>query len=140
MITTLTIYIRAYFIYAVITLPALVFPLMYLLSLGYAFIFGWFAWLLFSLIHLVTGTFSPAHQYRLLILSIAVPVAVAFAFQMIEMFDAYDNVWQSGVFLLFPLAATIAGWVSLGISEKQSQAVQQVEINPSTESKVYENE
>lgn len=140
MITTLTIYIRAFFIYAVITLPALVLPLIYLLSLGYAFIFGWFAWLLFSFIHLIAGTVKASHQYHLLILSIAVPVAVAFAFQMIEVFDAYNNVWQSGVFLLFPLAATIAGWVSLGISEKQSQAVQQVDINPLTESKVYEDE
>lgn len=140
MITTLTIYIRAFFIYAIITLPSLVLPLMYLLSLGYAFIFGWFAWLLFSWIHLVAVTVKAAHQYRLLILSIAVPVAVAFAFQMIEVFNAYDNVWQSGVFLLFPLAATIAGWVSLGISDKQSQAAQLVDINPLTESKVYENE
>jgi hypothetical protein len=140
MITAFTIYIRALGIYALITLPALGLPPMYILSLIYAFVFGWFAWFLFSLLSLAVVNSTLIHHYRLLLLSIAVPVSVAFAFQMIEVFDAFDNVWQSGGFLIFPLAATISGWLSLGISEKKFQVVKPEEEQLLMENPVYENE
>ncbi|MBL7748286.1 MAG: hypothetical protein JNM19_12695, partial [Chitinophagaceae bacterium] len=117
--TNFVIYIRAVGLYALITLPALFLPLLYVLSLFYAFFFGWFAWALFSLLSWCTVSITAIHHYRMLLLTFAVPASVAFAFQMIEVFDAWDNVWQSGGFLLFPLAATLAGWVSLFISEKK---------------------
>ena len=103
-------------------------------------LFGWFAWLVFSLLSLAVVNSTRIHQNRILLLSIAVPVSVAFAFQMIETFDAFDNVWNSGGFLSFPLAATIAGWISLAISEKKFQVSQEEELIIETKQEVYENE
>lgn len=113
------IYLRAVGIYALITIPALGMPIMYLISMIYVFFYGWFAWVVFATLYLVTDFFNPGFRSKMGILSIGVVVAVAIAFQMLEVLAAEKNIWNSGPFLLFPLAAVISGWVSLSASTER---------------------
>ena len=119
MATSFNIYIRAVGIYALITLPALVLPVMYFISMVYVVFYGWFAWALFTFIYFITVFCNPQFFTKMSILSIAVVVAVAFAFQMLEVLGVEKNIWQSGGCLLFPLAAVFSGWISLAVSRKK---------------------
>ncbi len=117
--TPFIIYIWSVGIYCLLTLPAIFFPIMYMISVFYVLIFGWFAWALFTIIYLMVEKADTGYVSKMLLHFIAVPVSVAFAFQMIEVFDAEKNVWHSGGYLLFPLAATISGWISLFTAKKK---------------------
>lgn len=116
MATSFIIFIRAIGLYALFTIPVIFSPIIYIISMLYVITFGWFACALFLFISLVTINTTSSHHIRMVILSLAVPLSVAFAFQMIEVFGSENNVWHSGGFLLFPVAATISGWVSLMLS------------------------
>ena len=122
MLTPFIIFARAVGIYALITLPVLLSPIIYFFSIFYVLVYGWFAWALFTVISLAGQQATRAHHTRMLIMAIAIPVSVAFAFQMIEVFKSWENVWQSGGFLAFPAAATICGWISLFWTEKKIRA------------------
>jgi len=117
--TAFIIYIRAVGLYVGLTFPAMVLPIIYVISLLYVVIYGWFAWALFTVLYLIIEKLATSAIARLSLLALAVPVAVIFAFQMIEVFKSEKNIWQSGPFLLFPLAGTICGWISLSISAKK---------------------
>ena len=117
--TPFIIYIKAVGIYALITIPALGMPIMYFISMIYVLFYGWFAWAVFTIIYLVTVFCNPGFLSKMIILSIGVVVAVAFAFQMLEVLKVENNIWNSGAFLLFPLAAVISGWVSLTASTER---------------------
>lgn len=117
--TPFIIYIKAVGIYALITIPALGMPIMYFISMVYVLFYGWFAWAVFTIIYFVTVFCNPGFLSKMLILSIGVVVAVAIAFQMLEVLKVENNIWNSGPFLLFPLAAVISGWVSLLASTKR---------------------
>lgn len=117
--TPFTIYIWSVGVYCLLTLPAMLLPIMYMISIFYVLIFGWFAWALFTIIYWIVNKTATIYAEKMLLLSIAVPVSVAFAFQMIEVFKAWENVWNSGILLLFPLAATVSGWISLFTARKQ---------------------
>ncbi len=117
--TPFIIYIWSVGLYCLLTLPAIFLPIMYMISIFYVLTFGWFAWALFSIIYVIVDKTVIASITRMLLLFIAVPVSVAFAFQMIEVFDAERNIWNSGSFLLFPLAATVSGWISLFAAAKR---------------------
>ena len=121
--TPFIIYIRAVGIYALLTIPALCLPVMYIISMMYVLFYGWFAWAVFTFIYLVTVFCNPAYHVKMGILVIAVVVAVLFAFQMLEVLGVEENIWHSGAFLLFPLAAVISGWVSLHISRQSVKNV-----------------
>ena len=116
MSTAVIIYFRAYGIYALISLPAILMPLIYIISLFYAFVYGLFACITFCLLYVITMRATTNYYLRMLWLTLAVPACVAFAFHMIEVSRSENNVWNSGIFLLFPAAATVAGWISLGVS------------------------
>lgn len=121
--TPFIIFIAAVGLYAALTLPALVWPPLYLMSLFYVVCYGWFAWAVFTICSLLTERIR-LYYLRMGLLTLAVPLSVAFAFQMIEAFNGWDDVWHSGEFLLFPLAATIAGWLSLAIyAERYEKAL-----------------
>jgi len=38
---------------------------------------------------------------------------------MLEVLTVQKDIWNSGLFLLFPLAAVISGWISLSASTKR---------------------
>jgi hypothetical protein len=52
--TPFIIYARAVGIYCLLTLPAITLPIMYLVSVTYVLIYGWFAWALFTIIYFIT--------------------------------------------------------------------------------------
>ena len=116
--TPFIIYIRAVGIYALLTIPALFFPIMYIMSMIYVLFYGWFAWAVFTFIYLVTVFCNPGYHVKMGILTVAVVIAVLFAFQMLEVLGAEHNIWHSGAFLLFPVAAIFSGWISLDISRE----------------------
>lgn len=111
--TPFLIYIKAVGIYALLTLPALFEPLMYLISMIYVLFYGWFAWFVFTLIYVVTVFCNPDFRTKMIVLFIGVVVAVAFAFQMLEILGVEKDIWHSGGFLLFPMTAVFSGWISL---------------------------
>ena len=121
--TPFIIYIRAVGIYALLTIPALCLPVMYIISMMYVLFYGWFAWAIFTSIYLVTVFCNPSYLTKMGILTIAVVIAVLFAFQMLEVLGVEENIWHSGEFLLFPLAAVVSGWVSLHISRQSVKNV-----------------
>jgi hypothetical protein len=117
--TAFTIYIRAVGIYALLTLPLLSFAIMYIISLGYVLTFGWFAWLLFTLIYVITDKFQLGYVIKFMLLFfIGVTGSIAFAFNMIGVLGIESDVWHSG-FLFFPFIAVVSGWISLFISRKK---------------------
>jgi hypothetical protein len=130
--TSLSILLKAYVLYLVFTLPALFMPAIYLISAAYALFFCWFAYFLFAIAYYFLSNYRIHYTTRIIGLLLAVVIGVAFAFQMMEVFGVWENVWQSGSFLLFPLAAVLAGWTSIFLTSKRIVGYQ-------TES-VYTNE
>lgn len=119
MATSLIIFIRAIGLYAAITLPVITCPPIYLLSILYVITYGWFACALFTFCTVITVNVTTSYLLRMVVLVAAVPLSVAFAFQMIQVFGSERNIWHSGAFLLFPVAATISGWISLLIAAER---------------------
>ncbi|MBN9297196.1 MAG: hypothetical protein J0I41_09295 [Filimonas sp.] len=115
---TLVIFIRAVGIYLALTLPAMAIPPMYLLSALYACLYGWIAWLLFTLVYIGLKQCTFSARRVLYVLAFAIFLGVLLAFQLMEVFKTQSNIWQSGIFLLFPSAAVVAGWISLYISRE----------------------
>ena len=109
------VFLRALGIYLLITLPALGMPIMYMLSAGYALSFGWIAGALFLLLFYSIQKLATGIITKNVLLYTAVAIAVLVAFQMMEVLGVEDHIWQSGVFLLFPAAAVISGWISLAV-------------------------
>ena len=89
----------------------------------YVLFYGWFAWAVFTFIYLVTVFCNPTYYVKMGILVVAVVVAVLFAFQMLEILKVEENIWHSGAFLLFPLAAIVSGWLSLNTSRERIKNV-----------------
>ncbi len=110
------VFIRALAFYALITIPAIGWPIAYLLSLAFVVTFGWFAWLAFTCIYFLIRNSKLSYSGKQVFLYPGVIASVAFAFQMINVMDAEFDVWHLDLFLLFPMAACIAGWISLTIS------------------------
>lgn len=128
--TPFIIYMWSVGIYCLLTLPAMFLPIMYMISIFYVLTFGWFAWALFSIIYVIVDKVVGGNITKMFLLFIAIPVAVAFAFQMIEVFDAERNIWNSGSFLLFPLAATVSGWISLFAAAKRIRYSAEEHLQP----------
>jgi len=121
--TPFIIYVRAVGIYCLLTIPALVVPIMYLISITYVLFYGWLAWAVFTFLYFITVVCIPNFLARMFILFLGVVGAVALSFQMIEVLKAEDNVWHSGSFLLFPLAAVTSGWISVYVAREKIKAV-----------------
>lgn len=121
MIDSFIIYLRAFGWYAFLTIPALIFPPLYIISLAMAALFGLFALGLFSLVYVFAKKHISDAKRFWAVLVIAVPCCVLFAFQMIELFGAWENIWESGALLIFPLFAMASGWISVAISENKSR-------------------
>ena len=99
--------------YAIITLPVIAVPIMYSYSLQLAVGFGIIAWLVYTIIFLLIKSSRFNLDLKWLILILAVPIGVAFAYSLIGVFGVWKNVWNAGWLMLFPLAAVVAGWIGL---------------------------
>jgi len=114
--TAFIIYCKAVGLYALLTLPALLLPYIYIISLAYVLFYGWFAWALFTGLYLIIDRLLFDYGIKVMLLFISVIVSVAFAFQMLEVLHVEDNVWHAGEFILFPFVAVIGGWISICLS------------------------
>ena len=113
----LEIYIKALGIYAFITIPALKSTALYFPSLFCAVVFGSAAWLFFSIVMGIVQYTNGNSLVKWIMLIISVPVGVAIGHTLIELFGLKAHVWRLNKNLLFPLAAVIAGWISLWINK-----------------------
>jgi hypothetical protein len=111
------LFARAIGIYLLMTIPALAaLPVLYEMSAVYAVSFGWIAGVLFLLLFYLVQKIKSGILAKKIFLYASVAISVAVAFQMMEITGAQHRIWQSGVFLLFPATAVIAGWISTAIS------------------------
>lgn len=124
--TPFVIYCRALGWYALLTLPAISIPAMYMISLMYVLMYGWFAWFVFTLLYIVIDNLPLDYLLKLSALFAAVVISVAFAFQMLGVFEWGENVWNSG-FLIFPFAAVVAGCISVYMSRVKVRSSCKVE-------------
>jgi hypothetical protein len=115
--TPFLIYCRAVGLYALLTLPALVVPVMYLISLIFVLMYGWFAWFVFTLQYVVIDKFPLDFVLKLSALFMAVVISVAFAYHMLGVLGVEEDVWNSE-FIVFPFAAVVAGWISVCVSRE----------------------
>lgn len=107
------IFVTALGIYALLTLPALMAPIIYVISLCYAFMYGWIALIVFAAgFYIVVKTISDPVAV-MTSLSLLVVASVAIAFHVLGECNKDLNAWHSGGFLLFPLMAVVAGIISL---------------------------
>lgn len=102
--------------YLLLTLPSLFAPIMYFMSMVIAGAVCWIAGLLFILAAHLIKQMDARPQQRLTFLYYTVPIAVLVAFESVELLDLWHHIWQSEGFLLFPLAAVIAAWISMFIN------------------------
>ena len=112
-----------------ITLPVIGVPIMYGYSLLLAIGFGIPAWIAYTLIFLFVKSSSLNPDLKWLLLILAVPFGVAFAYTLIDVFGVWKNVWNAGWLMLFPLAALVAGWISL----YKTRTIIDEQLNPSSQ-------
>lgn len=129
--TAFIIYFRAVGLYAIFTLPFLALPYMYLISLWYVLLYGWFAWFVFSILYLVIIRFLYDPFLRFSSLFIAVTVSVACAFQVLDMIEDWGDIWHSG-YIIFPFTAVLTGWISVCISRERIRSSHNVWITGKT--------
>jgi hypothetical protein len=104
--------------YAILTLPMLVRPETYLISMMYVLVYGWFACAIFSLIYFLLNKVPVDFVVKLLLLFFSVIVAVGFAYYMIGVLSQGNEVRQPE-FFIFPFAAVITGWISVCLSREK---------------------
>ena len=121
--TVFIIFVRAIFYYLALTLPSLIMLEMYFFSAFFAVSVCWIAGLIFAagFYLLKQLTIQPNTKFYLLFLFVVLGVFVAF--ECIELFHLWDHIWSNTIFLLFPLAALIAGCISLLVA-KQAMIIQ----------------
>jgi len=115
----LTTFLFGIAIYAVITIPTIIIPIMYGISIFYAATFGWAAFLVFAAcLYLLKqlNSFSNFIKWSIIYMSVAIGVSVGL--QLIETFKCQKNVWEINAFSLFPLAAIVAGCISVYLNRK----------------------
>src|SRR5258706_10424312 len=115
--TAFVIYCRAVGLYALLTLPALFVPVLYVMSLMYVLIYGWVAWFIFSLLYLLLDNLPLDFVPKLFALFTGVVISVACAYHLMGVAGVEGDVWHSG-FIIFPFAAVIAGWISICVSRE----------------------
>jgi hypothetical protein len=117
--TALSTFLFGIAIYAVITIPTIIIPIMYGISIFYAATFGWAAFLVFAAcLYLLKKLNSFSNFIKCSIIYISVGIGVCVGLQLIETFKCQKNVWEINAFSLFPLAAIVAGCISVYINRK----------------------
>lgn len=120
---TFRIYLQALGFYSLLTTPALMLAPMYFISLFYALLFGLAAWIVFAALFIPVASMQIKALLKWIIVSIAVPLGVATGHTLIGVCRFERNVWELNGILLFPLAAVIAGWISLYTSRNKVAAL-----------------
>lgn len=115
----LIIFATALGLYAVFTLPAFIFPVMYLVSMCYALVYGWIALIVFAAGFYIIVKKVTRPATIMVLLSLLVVVSVAIAFHVLGEYNKELDAWHSGGFLIFPLTAVIAGITSVFIAKKE---------------------
>lgn len=126
--TTFLTFATSLIVYAAITLPVIVIPIMYGLSLLYASLFGIAAWLMYHLVFILVKSLQTIDERKWLLLVISIPACVTVAYTLIEVFDVVQNVWTSE-FIFFPIIAVVSGWIGLYKTRHQISEI----FNPSTQ-------
>ena len=127
--------------YLILTLPSIIMPIMYVMSLGIMLAVCWIAGLLFFFSCQIIEGFKASYTIKVNITYGIAAFAVAAAFQAVEAFRLWDHVWQSEGFLLFPLAAVMAAWIAIyknsnalaeffGKPNEMELAIQSINIEP----------
>ncbi len=128
--TSTNIFFRAMGIYLLLTLPALLEPIIYIYSIIFMLMYCWFAGIIFCVIFYLLQLGKKNYDTAIMTLAITIPVSVVIALQLMEVFGTWDKVWHAGLFLLFPAAAVVAGWISL---YKSTQNIQDIFSPTNTE-------
>ena len=128
----LKIYLRAVGIYLLLTLPLLMNPGIYFISMLFVLMFGWYACLMFMIIFFSIRRVK-SYLYKMAALFIAVIPCVASAYHILLWFHLGFDARDYRSFLLFPATAVIAGWISLVISSK---AIRKQRVEMSSDGKV----
>lgn len=125
----LIIFIRAIGIYALLTIPVLFAPVIYIISMYYVIVFGWIAFALFLPAYYLILHFIKPVGVAMPILSLVIIISVALAFHVLGLCYPHLEAWNSEGFLLFPAAGALAGIISLFISKNKIIATQTQQIN-----------
>lgn len=117
--TALSTFLFGIAIYAVITIPTIIIPIMYGISIFYAATFGWSTFLVFTAcLYLLKQLTAFPTFIKWSIIYISVVIGVCVGLQLIETLKCQKNVWEINAFSLFLLAAIVAGCISVYINRK----------------------
>lgn len=116
--TVFIVFIRSLFIYLLVTLPALISPVLYFFSAMFALSVCWIAGLIFAMGFQFVRDLNIEHSLKYYALFLFILLGVWLAFEYIQLFGLWQNIWEESDFLLFPIAALISGCISLSISKK----------------------
>lgn len=117
--TALSTFLYGIVIYAIITIPAMIMWIVYFISILYVVTFGWAAFLVFAAcVYLLKQLTAFPAFIKWSIIYISVVIGVCVGLQLIETCKQQENVWEINTFSLFPLAAIVAGCISVYINRK----------------------
>lgn len=116
---SLNTFFKSIFIYALLTCPSMLIPIIYALSIFYAATFGWIAWLFFYIILSVCSTVVIAPVIKWIALVFAIIGGVLCGYIIIG-YQFYDiKVWEDDSFILFPLIAIVSGFIGTLFNRKK---------------------
>jgi hypothetical protein len=113
------IYLFALGFYVLLTAPALAMPVIYITSMFFAVAAGFIAVAIFALVFFILHISRAPYTIAVAVLAFAVVLSVAAAFAML--FGNGSDVWFIGgnMFILFPVAAVVAGWLSICVNSRK---------------------
>jgi TctA family transporter len=92
-------------------------PVIYIYSLYLAFIYGFVALAIFSIFYILVSK-NKNRNTVWLVLMMSIPIAVSISYVVLCAVTKVSKPLEAGLFFLFPIAAIISGWTSLGLINK----------------------
>jgi hypothetical protein len=113
-------FIRSVLLYLLFTLPIAGKPKIYFLSVVAAFVLGVVAWLVFMTFSFIIRVFKVPVTATYLLLYVAAFIAVLAAYSALLAYAVKGmHFWNIEWFTLYPLAAIIAGWISIYVNRRK---------------------
>ncbi len=113
-------FIRAVLLYLLLTLPVADKPKIYFLSLVSAFVLGVAAWVVFMGLSYIIRICKASVMLSNALLYLAVFVAVLIAYSTLLAYAVKGmHFWDIDIVTLYPIAAIVAGWLSIYINRKK---------------------